>query len=150
MKRRGFTILELAIVMTLMAILTAIALPVIHRSQLRAKRAEVATNVASIWDVTVFAEEVANKIFEEPAWRPDSAPAKDTRPWIGGLFDDLPWEPDGDVRCSYRVHRPGVGINLMVQGICDLDGDGVIHTCDIKLVGSGNLHDLECNDPEVY
>lgn len=47
-RHNGFTVLELMVVLAVVAVLTAIALPSIHEAQLKAKLAELPTNADGI------------------------------------------------------------------------------------------------------
>ncbi|MES2641911.1 MAG: RDD family protein [Myxococcota bacterium] len=105
----------------------AIAIPNFITMQMKAKRSEVPANVDGI----VAAERAYHAA--NGAWLPVSNEAaamaevsgKAPRDWAGGAdWDALGWAPSGTVRGAYWVEVSPDGAEILVRGICDVDGDG--------------------------
>ena len=122
MNRKGFTLVELMIVVAIIGILAAIAIPNFVDMQYRAKRAEVPSNVDGIKTAELAYEASFDMFVEQSSHMPNSSPNKQQRPWTGGNFDTLGWAPDGDVRGMYSVGTTVT--SFQISGLCDVDGDG--------------------------
>ena len=120
MNRKGFTLVELMIVVAIIGILAAIAIPNFVDMQYRAKRAEVPSNVDGI-KTAELAYEASFDAFVSTGDQPGTV-SKAQQPWPASTsFDTLGWGPDGDVRGSYMVSTGPTDFN--VTGRCDVDGD---------------------------
>ena len=123
MNRKGFTLVELMIVVAIIGILAAIAIPNFVDMQYRAKRAEVPSNVDGIKTAELAYEASFDTFVSQASLQPNSSHNKQQRPWTSGSsFDTLGWGPDGDVRGSYGVTTSST--DFMIGGLCDVDGDG--------------------------
>lgn len=141
MRKRGFTLVELAFVLAVLGLLAGMTVPAYQQSVRRAQSAEAA----------LLLEHIAN---EELAWRRDhgaflACGAMPAQPPKGeavafdasGCWRDLGLRVEGPVRYSYRVELHGETFRAIAEG--DLDGDGVrsVFTLD----GAGL--DLTVQDP---
>ena len=124
----AFTLVELMIVVAIISVLSSIAGPAFADMQHKARFTEAAVN----HDGIVMA--MATCIAEAPAAgcgasvsgavHPRAAPDKTPATWTSGTgFDDLPFAPDGDVRCSYGFAVEFVNSKQVVYVACNVDGD---------------------------
>lgn len=122
--RSGFTLVELMIVVAIIGLLAALAVPNYLNMQYRSKRSELLVNVEAIRSLEIAYEGTNDTYLAEADWQPDATPGKVPRAFVSGTgFDRLGWRPSGAMRCSYRVTTSGT--DFSAEGRCDVDGDGV-------------------------
>lgn len=121
--RQGFTLVELMIVVAIIGILAAIAVPSFVKMQWRAKRAEVPSNVDGIKTAQLAYDAAFDQFILQTTMWPSSTAGKAPRAWAtGSNFDTLGWSPDGEVRGQYMVSTTST-TDFLVTGRSDVDGD---------------------------
>jgi type IV pilus assembly protein PilA len=136
--RKGFTLVELMIVVAIIGILAAIAIPNFLQFRLKAKTSEAKSNLGAIrsTEVAYFAEWDVY-VGNQPTTPVDRATVADPdkkKPWVFSTrFSVLGFAPEGDVFFSYVID-PGTAIpdypsgteGFTVRAIGDLDADGAL------------------------
>ncbi len=121
----GFTLIELMIVVAIIGILAAIAIPNFLRFQLRSRVGEGKTNLAGIRTAEEAYYAEYNTYLSSSTALPGGALGNDKMDWVqmtGDGFSTIGWYPEGEVYYNYQV-----SVNFpeyQVHGASDIDADG--------------------------
>ena len=125
---KGFTLIELMIVVAIIGILAAIAIPNFMRFQLKAKSSEGKVNIAAIR--TAQESYLAEFGSYVPALvSPGEVPGAAKVPYANGAgeglgFEKLGWSPEGRVFFQYAVQTNEANTVYTISAAADIDGDG--------------------------
>ncbi|GDX81674.1 hypothetical protein LBMAG42_34850 [Deltaproteobacteria bacterium] len=131
--RRRFSLVELMIVVAIIGVLAAIAIPNYMSAQHRAKRAELMGTVASL-KMAELAYDSAYDVFINAALqpRPDGDLDKVAVEWdpTSALqFTSMGWSPSGMVRGNYEV-TDATDEDFTIVAHSDVDNDDVL--CEVE------------------
>jgi prepilin-type N-terminal cleavage/methylation domain-containing protein len=135
-RHRGFTLIELMVVVAIIGLLSSVAIPSFRRFQLRSKTAERTLIISSIERAVddYYARETAYPTITSAtsselttSWNPPLPPTPDKRPLNMNLagWNKLSLRIDGNVYYSYYVNATANGVTRQTYtyGVGDLDGD---------------------------
>jgi prepilin-type N-terminal cleavage/methylation domain-containing protein len=128
---RGFTLIEMMIVVAIVGILAAIAIPQYEAMLVRTKRAEIPMNVDGMRSVEA-GYHAEWDVYTGCAILPTAMPGRVAQPFGATISTDLDWNllgwtPDGRVYGQYMIEASaefGSLATFAANGFGDIDGDG--------------------------
>jgi len=124
-KSEGFSLVELMIVVAIMAILAAIAIPSYLNFQMKARESEARTNLAAIKTCEESYKAETDQ-YRTCAAYPAAVPSATSTAWVAadaGNFTVIGFNPSGSVRYQYSVPTATAGTFFEGRAVGDLDGD---------------------------
>ncbi len=129
--RRGFTLVELMIVVAIIGILAAIAIPNFLNFRMKAKTSEAKSNLGAIRSTEVAYYAEYSGFIVNQAWTPDHAgyaPGVDAKkPWVTSTrFSIIGFAPEGAVYFDYQLEALSGDSSSMFTAAArgDLDKNG--------------------------
>ena len=122
-RKGGFTLIELMIVVAIIGILAAIAIPNFLRFQLKAKSSEGKTNIAAIRTAEEsYYSEFGNYVSADLS-PPQNALSAKTDYSASTGFGTVGWSPEGQVFFTYAVGSDALGTGFGATAAADIDAD---------------------------
>ena len=150
MSQKGFTLIELMIVVAIIGILAAIAIPNFRSYQLKAKRGELPTNLKAIKTAEVAFQAERDHFQALPA-TPAGELDGNKRSWPNpsdtgayAKFANIGWQPSGKVYGAYGTIGTVDDTTVTGQAESDIDNDGTNanYTFTVDIAHPSKDHDV--------
>ena len=125
--RAGFTLIEMLIVVSIIGILSAIAIPLFSKQQLRTKSTEAKTNLSAI-RVAQQSNFSELGLYQAAGAEPEIIPGTQPTDFdvAGSDLAEIGWAPEGRVYFSYAIAIAADASGFTADAAADIDGDGVV------------------------
>lgn len=143
--KRGFTLVEVMIVVAIIAIVATIAIPNYISFQLRAKTSEAKANLGGI-RVCEEAYKVENDVYLACGVNPAAISAGVKGDWVADQagWINIGFEPKGRIYYQYQVTVGAPATSFLAYARGDLDGDSTLSTFTLDQDGNlGSSNPLE-------
>jgi len=124
---KGFSLIELMIVVAIIAILAAIAIPSFLRFQMKSKTSEATANLGAIRTCEESYKAENDTYFDQGPAPVGAGADSQTHVWADtdlALFEDIGFAPDGPTRYLYQVSGSGV-TTFIATATGNLDDDAL-------------------------
>ena len=143
---KGFTLIELMIVVAIIGILAAIAIPNFLNYQLKAKTAEAKTNLGAIrTSEEAYAAEADEYL--TAASTPAGNATASKKAWAASVpFSAIGFQPAGEVYYRYGVHDTAIAVGsaaLTASGANDAVGSGISPVAGTTQIWINAMSDLD-------
>lgn len=132
-KQKGFTLIELMIVVAIIGILAAVAIPQFANYQRKSKTSEAKINLAAI-ATSEIAYNAENDIYMDCTANPSAGPGTAKQPWddpaVGEGWLEIGWAPK-DAKVYYQYSVTGDDTTFDGNAVGDLDGDSATATYNV-------------------
>jgi len=121
----GFTLIELMIVVAIIGILAAIAIPNFRNYQLKAKRNELPLNLKAIRTAEI-SFQAEKHHFQQLAPTPIGTATSKKRKWLDqGGFSNIGFTPTGEVYGTYKTTGSLTATTMIGSAHSDIDNNGI-------------------------
>ena len=139
-RKGGFTLIELMIVVAIIGILAAIAIPNFLRFQLKAKSSEGKTNLAAIRTAEQSYYSEFGSYVSSQGVSPANTTTSSKVAFTGTAgFNTIGWAPEGLVFFCYGVGAPAPGTTFWATAMADIDANGVRQAWAYRTVATATV-----------